>query len=424
MEALTKIKWIIILSLLVSITSEVKSQTNFIYGLQFGSDKNGDAHNPVADQHGNVYIAGETQGVLSDHSFGKTDGFVSKFDSMGNLLWTKQFGTSEDDEIRWIAIDRTGNLYATGYTKGVINEKNFGKEDVMVVKFDSIGNIVWQKQYGTDSTDVGNKIYVNNQGIIYVAGTTKGSLDKKSFGEFDCFLLKLDAKGDVVWCNQFGTSANEQCKGITGDNESNIYVCGYTEGDLAAPNKGKWDAFIGKFNDKGEQLKLFQFGTNEFDVATSMIVDREKNIYVAGSTLGDFGGKQQGNGDAFLLKLNQNIETVWTQQFGTAKWDGVNGIALNEQISENIIVGCCQNGPTCQSSIRMFKKDGSVISVNNYIAGGKNGGTCGQGVCIDDNGNIYQTGHTGGNLFKNINKEKGSDIFLIKLSMDENQTNH
>lgn len=424
MKELIKIKWIIILSLFVYLTSNVKSQTNFIYGKQYGSDKDGAAHNPVADAYGNVYIAGETQGVLSDHSFGKTDGFVSKFDSIGNIIWTKQFGTIEEDKINWLTIDQMGNLYATGYTKGVINEKNFGKEDIMVVKLDSAGNILWQKQFGTDSTDMGNKIYVDNQGNIYVAGTTKGLMDKKSFGDFDCFILKLDSKGNITWCKQFGTPAHDECRGITGDNASNIYVCGYTTGDLADKNKGKWDAFVGKFNDKGEQVKVFQFGTNEFDIATGIIVDKEKNIYVAGSTLGDFGGKQQGQGDAFISKLNQNFETIWTQQFGTTKWDGVNGIALNEQISENIVVGCCQNGPTCQSSIRMFKKDGNIISVNNYIAGGKNGGTCGQGVCIDNKGNIYQTGLTGGNLFKSINKTEGHDIFLIKLCMDESQTNH
>jgi hypothetical protein len=424
MKKLTTIKWIIILLSIVYFANDANSQTNFIYGKQFGSDKDGAAHNPVADQYGNVYIAGETQGTLSDRSFGKTDGFVSKFDSVGNIIWTKQFGTSEDDFIRWIAIDRIGNLYVTGYTKGVINERNFGNEDIMVVKLDSAGSIIWQKQYGTDSTDVGNHIFVDNQGNIYVSGSTKGSMDTKSFGNFDGFLLKLDAKGNKSWVKQFGTSANDQCKGLIVDNASNIYVCGFTEGDLAARNKGKWDAFIAKFTDKGEQVKLFQFGTDEFDVANGIVIDHEKNIYVGGSTLGNFGGIQEGNGDGFLLKLTENFEIIWTKQFGTKKWDGVNGIALNEKISENIVLGICQNGPSCQSSIRIYKKDGSLVSANNYIAGGKNGGTCGQGVCIDNNGNIYQTGLTGGNLFKSINKPEGHDIFLIKLCMDESQTNH
>lgn len=72
----------------------------------------------------------------------------------------------------------------------------------------------------------------------------------------------------------------------------------------------------------------------------------------------------------------------------------------------------------------MYKKDGSLLWVNNYIAKGKNGGTCGKGVCIDNVGNIYHSGCTGGNLFKSINKSEGHDIFLIKLCMDKCQTFH
>jgi len=418
MKNLIKFKQIFILSLFVCFTNYVHSQTNFIYGKQFGSDKDGVAYNPVTDKYGNVYIAGDTKGAIAGQYFGKTDGFVSKYDSTGNTLWIKQFGTSEDDKINWLALDRIGNVYVTGYTNGLLSEKNFGKEDIIVAKFDTNGNVEWQKQYGSDSTDVGNMIYVDMQGYVYVVGATKGTMDKLSFGNVDCVILKLDSKGNIVWKKQFGTPKGDECQGITGDS-TNIYVCGYTFGDLAAKNKGSLDAFIGKFTDKGEQVKLFQFGTNGLDMASHITVDEEKNIYIGGSTIGDFGCKNQGEGDNFLSKISKDFEIIWTQQFGTNKWDGINGIALNEQVSENIIVSGCQNWPSCQSFIRMYKKDGSLLWVNNYAASGKNGGTCGKGVCIDNKGNIYHSGNTGGNLFKSIDKSEGHDIFLIKLSLDK-----
>lgn len=312
MIELIKIKWIIILSLLICLTNDIKSQTNFIYGKQFGSDQDGVAYNPVIDKYGNVYIAGETKGVLSDHNFGKTDGFVSKFDSIGNLIWTKQFGTIEDDKINWLAIDRNSNLYATGYTKGVLNDKNFGNEDIIVIKLDSAGTIQWQKQYGTDSADIGNQIYVDTQENIYISGTTKGSMEKLPLGKTDCIIMKLDNKGNKIWTKQFGTSGDDVCLGLTKDNASNIYVCGYTEGDLAGRNKGKWDAFIGKFTDNGEQIKLFQFGTKDWDMVSSIVVDNENYIYVGGSTGANFGGKQQGEGDGFISKINENFDIIWT----------------------------------------------------------------------------------------------------------------
>ncbi|MFZ4561999.1 MAG: SBBP repeat-containing protein [Bacteroidales bacterium] len=420
MKDLIKIKGMLIVSLFICFTNDVDSQTNFIYGKQFGSVKDGVAFNPVADKSGNVYIAGNTSGALAGQSYGKTDGFVSKCDSAGNTIWTKQFGTAEDDLINWITLDQAGNAYVTGCTNGVFGEKNYGKEDIVVAKFDTNGNLEWQKQFGSDSTDVGNMVYVDNQGYIYLSAATRGTMDQLSYGGADCVLLKLDGKGNILWTKQFGTPKGDECQGITGDG-TDIYVCGYTFGDLAAKNKGSLDAFIGKFNDKGEQVKLFQFGTAGFDMASHITVDKEENIYIGGSTGGDLDSKNLGEGDSFLSKFDKNFGIIWTQQFGTEKWDGINGMALNEKTSGNIVVSGCQHWPSCQSFVRMYSKEGRLLWVNNYTANGKNGGTCGKGVCIDHTGNIYHSGNTGGNLFKSIEKPEGHDMFLLKLSMCNSQ---
>ena len=420
MKGMIKIKWAICLSLFVFFIKNSESQTNLIYGKQFGSDKDGFAFNPVTDNHGNLYIAGETKEVIEGHNFGETHGFISKFDSLGNAIWTKHIGTKDEDKIKWLAIDKLGNLYVTGYTKGVLSARNFGNEDIMLIKLDSNGSIQWQKQYGTDSLDMGTKIYVDNKMNIYISGKTKGSMNEKSSGKSDCILLKLGSNGNIIWTRQFGTIQDDECVGIAGDISSDIYVCGNTWGNLVSPNSGKMDAFVGKFTKNGELIKLFQFGTNDYDVATNLAVDNENKVFVVGWTMGDFGGKQQGEGDAFLSKIDKHWEINWTQQFGTNKWDGIHGIALNEEISENIIVSGCQNWPACQSFIRMYTKDGGLLSVNNYIANGKNGGTCGHAVSLDNKGNIYHTGGTGGNLFKSIDKEEGHDIFIIKLGITKN----
>ncbi len=416
MKNLIQIKQIIILSLFVCLTNYAHSQINFIYGNQFGLNNESVAYNPVTDKYGNVYIAGDTKGAIAGQFSGKTDGFVSKYDSTGNTVWIRQFGTVEDERITWLALDKTGNVYVTGCTNGLIGEKNFGKEDIFIVKLDANGNMQWKKQYGSDSTDAGNTVYVDSQGYVYVAGATKGTMDDSSSGKADCVILKLDGNGNIVWKKQFGTPKGDECQGITGDG-TYIYVCGYTFGDMATVNKGSLDAFTGKFSDNGEQIKLFQFGTNGMDMASHIALDKEKNIYIGGSTIGDFGGKNQGEGDSFLSKIGKGFEIIWTQQFGTNKWDGINGIALNEEVSENIIVSGCQNWPSCQSFLRMYTKDGSLLWVNNYTAIGKNGGTCGKGVYMDNNGNIYHTGNTGGNLFKSIDKPEEHEVFLIKLNI-------
>jgi hypothetical protein len=356
---------------------------------------------------------------LGDRNFGKSDGFVTKLDSTGNILWTKQLGTNEDDQINWITTDGNGNVYVTGFTRGTLGEKAFGKEDVIVVKLDRAGIVDWQKQFGTDSSDVGNGVYVDHRGNVFVSGNTKGLFGDSLSGKTDCFFLKLDNKGNKEYVCQFGTSQDETCSGITGDASSNIYLCGATFGDLGARNKGKMDAFVAEFSGQAKPVRIVQFGTDDYDMASEAVVDKEGNVYIGGSTGGNLGGPQQGEGDCFLAKMSGNGKMLWTNQFGTAHWDGILGIGMDRGISGNIIVSGCQRWPECQSFIRMFKKDGSLLFVSNRVATGKYGGTCGKGVCIDANGNIYHTGMTGGNLFGPSQGEH--DIFVVKLGMEEVQ---
>jgi hypothetical protein len=407
----------LLISFLFTLQCNVLSQTNFIWGRQFGTEEDEVGLNAVSDQAGNVYIAGNTQGSLSGNKYGNSDGFLTKLDSNGTILWTKQFGTKENDMIKWVTVDNINNIYLVGLTNGCVNTKSYGMADIWIVKFDSSGRIAWQQQYGTDSIDAGNGIYVNEKGEIFVSGITKGTLGSSSLGKTDCFILKLDIDGKILFARQFGTVEDDNCNGITGDTASTIFVCGGTYGDLSAKNKGKTDSFIGLFDTNGKQIKIFQFGTDNYDMASQARVDKEGNIYIGSSTGGDFASKQKGEGDCLLVKMNKNGEIIWSQQFGTEKWDGILGIDMNENISENVIVSGCQHWPDCQSYVRMFTKDGDLLWTRNSGAGGKSGGVCGKGVCLDKKGNVYHTGQTGGNLFNSaVGKH---DIFVVKYELEK-----
>lgn len=118
----------------------------------------------------------------------------------------------------------------------------------------------------------------------------------------------MDNNGNKLYACQFGTSGDDMCWGITTDEALNIYLCGTTSGDLAEKNKGQNDAFVGKFNATGEQIKLIQFGTAGYDAASRIVVDKEKCIYTGGSTAGDLAGKQQGQSDNYIAKISEKLE--------------------------------------------------------------------------------------------------------------------
>src|SRR5947209_7477417 len=80
----------------------------------------------AADQNGNVYIAGDAQSgdfpvtanaLQKRYGDGGQDGFVAKYDSSGNLLWSTYLGGSGWDGVFGLAVDANGNAVVTGVTE-------------------------------------------------------------------------------------------------------------------------------------------------------------------------------------------------------------------------------------------------------------------------------------------------------------------
>jgi len=340
---------------LLIMTVKSQSQNNFAWGKQFGTDKEEYVRNFVTDKSGNIYVSGNTAGIMNDKNFGKNDGFISKIDCYGNLIWSVQFGSDGNEDVQWSAIDNFDNIYVTGNTTGVLSNKSYGKEDFFLIKFSADGQKIWTKQFGTDSMDIVLGIFIDREGYVYLAGSTSGILGKSTSGNEDGFIMKLDSNGTLAYTNQFGTTTRDGCSAITGDNNGNIFVAGTTFGDLGGKNKGFIDGFTGQFTEKGELIKFFQFGSEGFDMPTCILVDDDKNIYMGGTTSGNLAAPQLGEGDCFLTKTGINGNILWCNQFGTQKHDGIKGIAFNPTSSDYLLVSGLLNLHPAHAFVKLFK---------------------------------------------------------------------
>ena len=85
----------------------------------------------------------------------------------------------------------------TGVTWGNLDgNTNSGRNDIFLVKYNSSGTKQWTKQLGTSSDDEGNGVSTDSSGNIYVTGWTKGGLDgNTNSGEYDIFLVKYNSSG-------------------------------------------------------------------------------------------------------------------------------------------------------------------------------------------------------------------------------------
>jgi len=324
----------------------------------------------TTDSSGNIYVTGWTDGDLDGNtSSGESDIFLVKYNPSGTKQWTKQLGTSDDEWGYDVTTDSSGNIYVTGYTQGDLDgNTSSGSNDIFLVKYNSSGTKQWTKQLGTSSSDSGSGVTTDSSGNIYVTGNTQGDLDgNTSSGGTDIFLVKYNSSGTKQWTKQLGSSSqillspNDYGYSVTSDSSGNIYVTGYTQGDLDGnTNSGGTDIFLVKYNSSGTKQWTKQIGTSESDRGTDVTTDSSDNIYVTGYTKGDLDGNtNSGSYDIVLIKYNSSGIKQWTKQLGSSSKDE------------------------------------------------------GRGVTTDSSGNIYVTGYTSGGLDGNTSSGS-NDIFLVK----------
>lgn len=281
--------------------------------------------NAVAIDVSGIYVAG-TVLVQIDFRFG-VDSYVRKYDRFGNLLWMRQLGSSDLTEARGVALDGTG-VYVVGDARGALEgQSSLGNLDAFVTKYSVHGDLLWTRQFGTSQNDNAIAIVAGTAGI-YIAGFTDGSLPgQSSSGGRDAFLRKYDSDGIELWTRQFGTTDAAGATSVATDSRA-LYVSGYARLALPGqPHFGDLDAFVRAYDHSGNELWTRQFGTGKLDQAEGIAVD-STGIYVAGETLGSMAGQTVlGSGDVFVCKYDFDGVPLWTQQFGTVTVDGVGGLA-------------------------------------------------------------------------------------------------
>ena len=263
--------------------------------------------NAIINGNYRVYVAND-KGVLSAASLNMVVVSIARiYDRVAAQSWSRQFGTSAYDDVWSIAVDTAGNVYTAGSTDGDLYGFNAGIEfDIFVNKFDLLGNLIASVQFGTAYDDSQPYISVDSSGNVFIAGWTSGVFTGNTFlGGYDVFVAKFNSslvlQGTV---KQFGTTGVDCVCALAADGSGSVYVAGNTAGAFSGyTNLGSRDAFVAKFNSSLDlQGTVQQFGTSENDVAYSVAVDSTRNVYVAGSSLGDLFGDNAGDSDAFIYK--------------------------------------------------------------------------------------------------------------------------
>jgi hypothetical protein len=292
-----------------------------VWSRQLGTSMGDSGYAVATDAMGQVYITGATSKDLGGPSAGGADAFIAKYDASGNVLWTKQIGSSGGDAGWGIATDGFGNVFISGSTSGSLDGPNAGNYDGFVSKFNASGTQQWTRQFGSTKEDLVNSISADALGNVYISGLTKGALIGASLGESDAFVKKYDSQGNAQWTKQFGTVRSDNSLGVSVDGQGNVYVTGYNSGDFNVPNPDFANAFLNKLDTDGNAVWARSLGSAALDSAYSVSVDDQGNAFIAGRTAGNLGGVNAGLDDIFVSKYDAAGDLKWTQQWGTAAND-------------------------------------------------------------------------------------------------------
>jgi hypothetical protein len=235
--------------------------------------KNNDAGNAIKkDGWGNIYVTGNFRGTASfaDTSItssGGADMFVAKYNSLGRLLWVRQAGGKENEESNGITVDGNGNSYITGSFKNTMHFQRtndlYSDEgtDVFIVKYDSVGKLVWTQRAGGLSNDLAQGIDIDQTGNIYITGVFK---ELSRFGKIRLYNTNETGTSDI-FIAKIAQPVLKKCKCEAGKNvikwQPFSYLVGYGRlaYERAIDNKTSFQIEGGYLNN---QIDYMESGTS------------------------------------------------------------------------------------------------------------------------------------------------------------------
>jgi hypothetical protein len=257
------------------------------------------------------------------------DGWLSKLDQDGNVIWQRCYGSNGDDVISNIMELNGGYLFVGdgGHNSGDVsgNHSNDGHPDVWAVKIDLNGNVLWQKCYGGTRSDYGISIKRITDGELMIAGNSLSNDGDVSGhhgpnSQDDFWILKLDSSFNILWQKSLGGTGRDALTSFELTLDGGCIAAGVTDsndGDVTGLH-GAQDGWVVKLDNFGNIQWQKTYGGSYTDyVASLKVLSDGTYIFVGGtaSNDGDVSGNHGGN-DYWLVKLNATGNILWSKTYG------------------------------------------------------------------------------------------------------------
>jgi hypothetical protein len=241
-------------------------------------------------------------GQTNSFGEGNLDFWLLKTNANGDTLWTKTYGGNEDDEGWCVHQTLDGGFIMSGHTESF----GLSEDDFWIVKTDSQGVKEWDKMYGGDEDN--DKCVLRetlDKGYILL-----GASEVMDTGNDDVLLVKINDKGDIEWSKTFGDSLHNEVGSIDVTSDSGFIITFTYE----EPDSRDQNIQILKTDSLGNIKWTKNMGGSENEtIAPNSVKQTSDGGYVIFATTESFGS---GGEDIWLVKTDEQGETLWTKTFG------------------------------------------------------------------------------------------------------------
>jgi len=284
-------------------------------------------------------------------SGGADNALIAKWDSQGNLIWQKKLGGSGNDYFSSSSVSVEGGstyVYAVGYELS----SGSGYYEALIAKWDSQGNLIWQKKLGGSSNDSFYSSSVSVEGdstYVYAVGyerTSSGS------NYYDALIAKWDSQGNLIWQKKLGGSSNNHFLSSSvsvEDGSTYVYAVGY---ELYSGNNN--EALIAKWDSQGNlkwQKKLGGFGQDYFYSSSVSVEGGSTYVYAVG-----YEGSSGGADNALIAKWGSQGNLIWQKKLGGSGYDFFYSSSVSVEDGSTYVYAVGREGSSGSNSEALIAK--------------------------------------------------------------------
>ncbi len=260
---------------------------NQIWSKTYGGANSEYAYSIKETQDGGYIIVGYSNSFAPYY-----DVYIIKTYSNGDIVWTKTIGGDFEDYGRDV-IEVSDGYVLCGYTQSF----GSGNDDLYIVKINLNGDSLWAKFYGGTDYDAGYSIVENSNNELIITGYTHSY----GAGFEDVYLVKTDSYGNIIWQKEYGGADNERGWKLVNSSGGGYTITGYT----TSYGMGGNDVYLIRTDEDGNELWYKTYGGADNDYGYSIDITHDTGYIVSGGTW-SFGS---GNTDVYLLRLlSEDIE--------------------------------------------------------------------------------------------------------------------